>query len=215
MDLAPAEFLDYRMGGVAAASGALARPQAGSAPADVLSDHFAAVVERYQAPLISFLFGMVGTREQAEDLAQETLIKAYEHMRDRRADQVYTSGWLFRIARNAAIDSLRRRRLISWLPFGSEHETALPARGDFATQLADRDVVQQVLARMPARYRECLILRSVADMSNTEIAVTMGISARNANTTLFRARERFREIYHQIEGSDQPQPRGHPKRGAP
>jgi RNA polymerase sigma-70 factor (ECF subfamily) len=196
MELAQADYLDCRLG---CTSSARPARSTGSHAAECLSDHFPTVVERYQAPLISFLFGMVGDREQAEDLAQEALIKAYEGMQRRRMGQVFTSGWLFRIARNTAIDALRRRRLISWLPFGAEHEAALPARTDFAGQLADRELVQQILARMPARYRECLTLRSVADMSNVEIAVAMGISVRNVNTTLFRARERFRELFHQLE----------------
>jgi RNA polymerase sigma-70 factor (ECF subfamily) len=144
---------------------------------------------------------MVGDREQAEDLAQEALIKAYEAMQSRYAGQTFTSGWLFRIARNAAIDAMRRRRRISWLPFGAEHEGITPVRGDFAGQMADRELVQQVLSRMPARYRECLMLRSVVGMSNGEIAIAMGISVRNVNTTLFRARERFKLIFQQVEGT--------------
>jgi RNA polymerase sigma-70 factor, ECF subfamily len=197
MDVAQAECLDFGAA-VVAGSGSLS---AVSPPAQTLSGHFTGVVERYQAPLVSFLFGMVGDREQAEDLAQEALIKAYEAMQHRRSGQTFTSGWLFRIARNTAIDALRRKRLISWLPFGPEHESRLPIRGDFAGQLAEKEMVQQVLALMPARYRECLLLKSVAGMSNGEVAVAMGISVRNANTTLFRARERFREVFQRLEGT--------------
>ncbi|MGH2347603.1 MAG: RNA polymerase sigma factor, partial [Chloroflexota bacterium] len=130
---------------------------------------------------------------------QDTLIKAYEAMERRRDDQQFTAGWLFRIARNTAIDAMRRKRLISWLPFGVEHEHLLPTRGDFAGQLAEKELIQQVLARMPPRYRECLLLRSVAGMSNVDIAHALGLSARNVNTLLFRARERFREIYTRME----------------
>ncbi|MDB5058033.1 MAG: polymerase sigma factor [Chloroflexi bacterium] len=200
MELAQAECLDYRIPGMSGSSGVLPALHTTTPSVETLSDHFTVVVERYQTPLISFLYGMVGDREHAEDLAQETLIKAYEAMQRRRANQVFTSGWLFRIARNAAIDALRRRRLISWLPFGPEHESSLPVRGDFAGQLAERELVHQVLAQLPARYRECLMLRSVVGMSNGEIAVAMGISIRNVNTTLFRARERFKVILQQMEG---------------
>ncbi|HVC82921.1 MAG TPA: sigma-70 family RNA polymerase sigma factor [Chloroflexota bacterium] len=166
---------------------------------EILGGSFTGVVDRYQAPLISFLFGMVGSREQAEDLAQDTLIKAYEAMERRRPGQQFTAGWLFRIARNTAIDALRHKRLISWLPFGVEHEHILPARGDFAGKLAERELVREVLAQMPPRYRECLLLRTVVGMSNVDIAQALGITARNANTLLFRARERFREIYSRLD----------------
>jgi RNA polymerase sigma-70 factor (ECF subfamily) len=194
-----AEYVDAISAGV--------RPAAGALQADRLGDSFTGVVERYQAPLIQFLFGMVGNREQAEDLAQDTLIKAYEAMERRRNGQEFSAGWLFRIARNTAIDALRRRRLIRWLPFGGEHEEgavcpALPAPRsgeDFAGALADREIVQQVLRRLPERYRECLLLRTVVGMSNAEIGEALGMSVRNVNTTLFRARERFRQVYAQIE----------------
>ncbi len=183
-ELIQAECVDYR--GQASSAWAVSAADTG-------------VVDRYQAPLISFLFGMVGSREQAEDLAQDTLIKAYEAMERRRAGQQFTAGWLFRIARNTAIDAMRHKRLISWLPFGVEHEHILPTRGDFAGQLAERELVREALAQMPSRYRECLLLRTVAGMSNIDIAQALDITARNANTLLFRARERFREIYSRLD----------------
>jgi RNA polymerase sigma factor (sigma-70 family) len=206
MELAQAECLDYRIAGVSGSSGVLPALHAASPSVETLSDHFTVVVERFQTPLISFLYGMVGDREHAEDLAQDALIKAYEAMQRRRAGQVFTSGWLFRIARNVAIDALRRKRLISWLPFGAEHEASLPVRGDFAGQMAERELVHQVLAQMPPRYRECLMLRSVVGLSNGEIAIAMGISIRNVNTTLFRARERFKVIFQQMESVTAPNP---------
>ena len=182
----------------------LAGPLAWTAPpaavSEALSGSFEAVVERYQAPLISFLYGMVGVREQAEDLAQDTLIKAYTALEKRRPGQEFSAGWLFRIARNTALDALRRKRRIHWLPFGIEHEAALPVRGDFAGRLAERELVQQVLARLPERYRTCLLLRTVAGRSNGEVAEALGISARNVNMILFRARERFRREYALLEG---------------
>lgn len=193
-ELIQAECVDYRA----------ASPAGWTAPAvesgvEILAGTFTGVVDRYQAPLISFLYGMVGQREQAEDLAQDTLIKAYEAMERRHEGQQFTAGWLFRIARNTAIDAMRRKRLISWLPFGVEHEQLLPTRGDFAGQLADRELVRQALSQMPPRYRECLLLRTVVGMSNIDIAQALGLSARNVNTLLFRARERFRDIYTRLD----------------
>ncbi len=202
-DLIQAECVDYRS---AALTAGWAAPAAES-KSEALGLSFTGIVDRWQGPLISFLYGMVGSREQAEDLAQDALIKAYEALERRRDGQQFTVGWLFRIARNTAIDAMRRKRLISWLPFGVEHEQVMPTRGDFAGQLAEREMCRQVLTRMPPRYRECLLLRAVAGMSNVDIAQALGLSARNVNTILFRARERFREIYSEIDQLDAANPK--------
>jgi RNA polymerase sigma-70 factor (ECF subfamily) len=162
------------------------------------------VVARYQTPLISFLYGLVGSHEQAEDLAQDTLIKAYQAITHRRAGQEFSAGWLFRIARNTAVDAMRRKRLIAWLPFGAEHEAILPVRGDFAGRLAEQELVRHVLAALPGRYRTCLLLRSVAGLSNGEIAEALGITNQNVNTLLFRARERFRQVYATLDRGPAP-----------
>jgi RNA polymerase sigma-70 factor, ECF subfamily len=183
------------------ASGAVAVSAPAARSVTLLADSFTEVVERYQTPLVQFLYGMVGNVEQAEDLAQDTLLKAYEAMEHRRPGQQFSAGWLYRIARNTALDALRRKRLIAWLPIDLV-EAILPTRGDFAGRVAERELVQEVLACLPARYRACLLLRTVAGLSNGEIAESMGISTRNVNTLLFRARERFRMVYAQAAGAD-------------
>lgn len=185
------------------ASGAIAMPAPPARSVTLLADSFTEVVERYQTPLVQFLYGMVGNLEQAEDLVQDTLLKAYEAMEHRRPGQQFSAGWLYRIARNTALDALRRKRLIAWLPIDLV-EVLLPARGDFAGRVAERELVQQVLTCLPARYRACLLLRTVAGLSNGEIAESMGITTRNVNTLLFRARERFRLVYAQLAGAADP-----------
>ncbi len=82
-----------------------------------------------------------------------------------------------------------------------------PVRHDFAGQLADRELIQSVLRLLPARYREVLLLRTVAGLSNKEIATALGMSAGSVNTLLFRARERFRQVYDQVTAADRV---GHP-----
>ena len=81
--------------------------------ADALKGHeecFGDLVNRYQGPLVNYLYRMVRQTEEAHDLAQEVFIKIYRAL-DRYDPQYKFSTWLFRIAQNAAIDRIRKRRI--------------------------------------------------------------------------------------------------------
>src|SRR5436853_3491202 len=72
---------------------------------------------RYQTPITNFIYHLIGNREQAYDLAQDVFVKAYKALLNGTVVQPGAlSAWLYRIAANTTTDSLRRRRLISWLP---------------------------------------------------------------------------------------------------
>lgn len=78
---------------------------------------FEAIFLRFQAPITSFIYHLIGNREQAADLAQDVFVKAYRALLSGTVVQPGAlSAWLYRIAANTTMDTLRRRRLISWLP---------------------------------------------------------------------------------------------------
>jgi RNA polymerase sigma-70 factor (ECF subfamily) len=78
---------------------------------------FETIFLRFQAPITNFIFHLIGNREQASDLAQDVFVKAYKALLGGTVVQPGAlSAWLYRIAANTTTDSLRRRRLISWLP---------------------------------------------------------------------------------------------------
>lgn len=84
---------------------------------------FEAIFLRYQTPITNFIFHLIGNREQAYDLAQDVFVKAYNALLNGTVVQPGAlSAWLYRIARNTTTDSLRRRRLISWLPLSLFNE---------------------------------------------------------------------------------------------
>jgi RNA polymerase sigma-70 factor, ECF subfamily len=84
---------------------------------------FEAIFLRFQTPLTSFIYHLIGNREQAYDLTQDVFVKAYKAL---LAGTIVQSGalsaWLYRIAANTTTDALRRRRLIAWLPLSLFHE---------------------------------------------------------------------------------------------
>ncbi len=84
---------------------------------------FEAIFLRFQTPLTNFIYHLIGNREQAYDLAQDVFVKAYKALLGGTVVQPGAlSAWLYRIAANTTTDTLRRRRLISWLPLSLFNE---------------------------------------------------------------------------------------------
>ncbi len=84
---------------------------------------FEAIFERFQVPITNFIYHLIGNREQAYDLAQDVFVKAYKALLGGTVVQPGAlSAWLYRIAANTTTDSLRRRKLIAWLPLSLFNE---------------------------------------------------------------------------------------------
>lgn len=86
-------------------------------------EDFEAIFLRFQVPITNFIYHLIGNREQAYDLAQDVFVKAYRALLGGTVVQPGAlSAWLYRIAANTTTDTLRRRRLISWLPLSLFNE---------------------------------------------------------------------------------------------
>jgi RNA polymerase sigma-70 factor, ECF subfamily len=84
---------------------------------------FETIFLRFQGPITNFIYHLIGNREQACDLAQDVFVKAYKALLGGTVVQPGAlSAWLYRIAANTTTDTLRRRRLISWLPMSLFNE---------------------------------------------------------------------------------------------
>jgi RNA polymerase sigma-70 factor, ECF subfamily len=84
---------------------------------------FEAIFQRFQGPITNFIYHLIGNREQAYDLAQDVFVKAYKALLGGTIVQPGAlSAWLYRIAANTTTDTLRRRKLISWLPLSLFNE---------------------------------------------------------------------------------------------
>ncbi len=154
---------------------------------------FSALFERFQTPLVNYLYRLMGDWDAANDLAQDTFIKAYTAL-PRTAENLQISPWLYRIATNTALDALRRRKRITWVPF--EPDIDHPSQqADVATRQADSDAIQQALAQVPTDQRTCLVLNMDQGMSYKEIAETLGISVNLVAVRIFRGREKFISAY--------------------
>ncbi len=170
---------------------------------DALAEREAAfeqLFREYYGDILAYLYRLVGERKQAEDLTQDTFVKAYRALPDLAAD-ANQRAWLYRIGTNTALDWLRRRRLIAWLPLleGDAHPLV---RTSFAETSLEGVAVQRALAQLSARYRVPLVLFACQGLSTQEIAEILHISRGAVKTRLFRARKKFRRIYTPEEGEE-------------
>jgi len=132
-------------------------------------------------------------RAAAEDVAAAAFERAYRRQGRYDARKGSPRAWLFGIARNAALDELRRRKRVAAaaLPIPS----AEPDPGE-AAELADqKQAVRIALGKLGARERELIALKYHAELSNAEIAEVIGVSVTNAGTLVHRAMTKLRETF--------------------
>ncbi len=149
-----------------------------------------------------YLASLLRDAAMAEDVTAIAFERLYRSRSRLDANRGTPRGWLFAIARNAALDELRRRRregLRDALLEPSELRTA----GADAESLERRASVRDALAALPLRERELVLLKFHGQLSNGEIARALGISESNAGTRLHRALSRLREICEAPVGEEE------------
>jgi len=163
------------------------------------------LVRRYERPVFSLVYRMVRDRELAEDLAQETFVKALNAIESYRPEFKFSS-WIFKIANNAAIDQLRRRELDTLSLDGSPHAETPEAIEATALQIGDRQEtaleevearelggeIEVAIARLRPEYRSCILLRHVEGRPYEEIAEILGLPLGTVKTYIHRARNELR-----------------------
>ena len=161
---------------------------------------FEEIYNRYERRLYAFIYRLMGNSEDANDLTQDTFVKAYMAL-PRTAPDLNLSAWLHRIAANTCMDVLRRRKLIRWLPWetfdtnpGLEPAASDDPVGEYA-QVETSGEVQVVLDKLTPKHRMALTLKEYQGMSCDEIGSVMGLSRSAVKSLLFRAREEFRQVY--------------------
>ena len=153
---------------------------------------FEALYRSSRDDVYAYVATLLRDRVAAEDVTALAFERAYRRRRtfDRRRGE--ERAWLFGIARNAALDELRRRRRIAALVTDPEDiEAAGPDDG--ADVELRRTTVRAALATLPARDRELIALKFHAGMSNAELARVLGVSESNAGTMLHRTMEKLRK----------------------
>jgi RNA polymerase sigma-70 factor, ECF subfamily len=174
--------------------------------ARLASGHNAALndlMERHAQPVFHFLCRMLGSEEDANDLAQETFVRAYQH-RDRFQPEGRFTPWLFTIAGNLARNHHRWRSRHPQVSLDAESEAAGQSLGDVlpASALspsetavaAERAVaVRAAVEQLPAEMREAIILCEWQDLSVADAAAVLQATPKAVESRLYRARQLLRE----------------------
>jgi RNA polymerase sigma-70 factor (ECF subfamily) len=159
---------------------------------------FGLIFDRYQTPIVNYLYRVVGDWETATDLAQDSFLKAYQAL-GRTDPDLQIGPWLYRIATNTALDTLRRRKRITWVPFLEEFDPPAPG-GDPGVTIPNQDAVHRALQAVPPDHRIALILHLHQGLSYKEIGTLLGIAPNLVAVRVFRGRERFIKVYKAFTG---------------
>ncbi len=146
---------------------------------------------RHQGEIYSYLVRMLRDPELAADLTQDAFIRAYRAHADLE-DASKARAWLYQIAHRVALDEIRRRKIIRFVPWTGESRGAVPSAERTAMDLRLSGDLERALKRIPERQRSALLLAEVHEMTGLELAAALGTSHVAARALLTRARESLR-----------------------
>lgn len=163
-------------------------------------DAFEELVQRFQQQVFRVAYRMVGQKEEAEDIGQEVFLNVYQKMYQYDVSKPF-APWLYRITVNTCISWLRRKKKVVLLNFDDaatrhieyEHTEYI----DPLVSLEQEELARQIkdtVDRLPEAYRTVLILRYQLDLTNQEIADTLGITRANVEVKVHRARRMLRNL---------------------
>lgn len=157
---------------------------------------FSELVRRHQDRVYRYLLRMLGSHDDALELTQDAFVKAWQALPQWRPEAQFRT-WLFRIANNTALDALRRRKLVSFVPLEDEFDAPgsdpSPERQVQAAQ--ELRQLEASLLRLAPEHREVLMLREVEEMSYEEIGRVLSLNEGTVKSRLARARAALIEIH--------------------
>ncbi len=160
-------------------------------------DTFASLYERTFPRVYAYVASLLRDRAAAEDVTAQAFERAYRRRGSYRPARGTPEAWLFGIARNAALDELRRRKRHAALAEDPE-DAGLPVSEDHAEHALRREVVRSALAVLDPRERDLVALKFAGGLSNVEIARVLGTSESNAGTLLHRTVTKLRKACDEL-----------------
>lgn len=168
---------------------------------------FSEILRRHHKSVYRVVRGHVGNEEDALDLVQECFVSAFKHL-DRYDQARPLRAWLSRIAINKCRDWARRRAVrrflssaLPWSGAAAEVPDPSPAADEASADREELELLWRAVADLPASLKEPLILRTIEGLSQSEVAVILGISEKAVETRLYRARAKLAPLRNSTRAS--------------
>ncbi|MFQ6091564.1 MAG: RNA polymerase sigma factor [bacterium] len=165
---------------------------------------FKKLVGRYEKAVLNFAYRFLGSREEAEDTAQEVFLRVYNSAKTYRPEAQFAT-WLFRVATNVCLNELRLRKRFQVVPLDSTAEG--PEKGSLRdlsapdairpdTHLEQKElnrIIMEAISALPPNQRLAVILKRFERLSYQEIAEVLEVSVSAVESLLFRAKQTLRK----------------------
>ena len=172
------------------------------------AESFRLLVDRYRNPLFRLAYRLTKSRDEAEDLAQESFVRAYENLVKFDQERNFFT-WLYTICMNLTINKLKAKNYryhhADWE--GQEEIIAAPIQGELSRELNEgeqridgkdkKKVLDQILQKIPDEYRAVIILRYQEELSYQEISEVLNISINLAKVRVHRGIEKLKNLFFQ------------------
>ncbi len=158
------------------------------------NDAFGELVTRYQTGVFNVCYRMLHERGEAEDLTQETFMRAYDRLHTFDLEREF-GPWIRRVAANLCLNHLEAQKVTA--PLDEERDADESARPEKQVEVKERSAqVRTALASLPPHYRAVVELRHYQELSYDEIAAELNIPLSDVKSHLFRARKILAEQLH-------------------
>jgi RNA polymerase sigma-70 factor, ECF subfamily len=160
---------------------------------------FEALIREHQRMIHSLCYRMTGSLADADDLAQETFIQAYQHLDGFRAEARFSS-WLYRIAMNQCLNWQKRKQRLERLHQEWSEQDQQPSGPD----AHQAEQVQEALMALPPKQRAALVLTTWDGLNHAEAAAVLGCSETTVSWRVFAARAKLKRLLKNLSQTKDP-----------
>ena len=171
-------------------------------------ERYSEIIERYQGKLFAYIYRLMGSYNEAQDLLQDVFIKVYRNLQSYDSTRKFSS-WIYRIAHNEAVNYIKRKTLKRFIPWEDIASTKDKLEMVSSEERADnawlrkevREEVNLGMDRLPLKYKQVLALRYYSDKSYEEISEILGKPINTVGTLISRAKKKLSE---ELKGKNLP-----------